>query len=1809
MNGFNARVAKSAVQTKRQSFSRLMMTSALVAVGTLSGISTGHAADYTLPSGGSVVAGATNPFDTSVVGKLGITQTTDRVVINWDSFNIGTDATVQFYQPNSGSLAVNRVLSAGTDPTRILGTLKANGQIMVLDRNGVLFGSGPTLDVGGLVASTGDIDIASVMNGDRVLTLKNFGTGEIINEGTISAADSGLVAFVGPVVKNNGIINAKLGHVSLAAGNETATVDLYGDGLVELAYTDKNDALLSENTGTINAVGGTVLMSAAAAKDVVDSVVNMNGVAHANSATVTNGKIILSAKTVKVGHSADVKGSTKIAATTADLDATIDGAVTGSAKTVNVKSDNAKIKQGLDIIDENGTINVAAGTYNEHLVVIKNGVTLKGAKAGVSGLDASRGTDETIVIPNSPGITIGGDNVTVDGLSFTGAIGANGYGIFVDGGDYATLKNNIIDDVSQFGVYLLNSLGSVVSGNAINNTGNHGIYAVGSAGTEILNNNIGTLSGNNNINGDGVLLETSNGSVVKGNTITETKMTAGEIGSGVHILNSSNVTVGGTLAGDKNTISNAEWDAVKVTNGSNILVEGNNFDNLTRVGVFAKNTNGIVVRGNDIDNAKMYGVQYTDVKGVSSIAGNTIDTVGIDGVYIYFSNNVAVTDNVIGYGADGAVNTGDDTVIGRDGISSVYSAGTNISGNDVANTKRNGIYVQGKSGVVVAGNTVDFTGKTGVYLLGTLNAKVQNNKIGTVGVNNNINGDGVLVETSNGTSVTGNTITKTKSTASEVGNGVHVLNSDNVIVGTGSVGSDRNFISNAEWDGVKITNGKNVTVEGNKIETVKRVGVYARATNGITVRSNDIDDAKMYGAQLQDVIGTSSVVSNSIDKIGIDGINLYFSTNVKVTDNVIGYGLDGLFSTPDDAAATIGRDGISSVYSAGSDISGNKVANTKRNGINVEGKSGVKLTSNTVNNTGKSGVYLLNTTDTKITGNQIGTLGGNNNINGDGILVQTSNGVVIKGNTITKTKSTASEVGSGVHLLNSNDAIVGGPLSGDKNTISNAEWDAVKITNGSNILVEGNDFDNLKRVGVYALNTNGLNILNNNIDVGQMYGVQVDGVTGVTNIIGNTIDKVGFDGISVRYGAKNVNIQNNVIGYGADSSLGTADDKNSGRDGISVVYSTGTNIENNFITNTSRHGVYAQAAAGTNVIGNTINKVVVDGVNLVSASNSTVNGNTIGYGADGFANTSDDTIIGRDGVRVENSATIYIDNNNIANAVANGIHSINGSDFLQINGNTIDNSGDNGIIVEGFASTPIVVFAKSLLSGGLFVNNNTITHSSDNGIEIVGASGTVQISGNNITDSGLNGIYVHNYTNYFKSLSLLGSGDLVLDISGNAITGSNIGVNLTSINGDLNVTNNIITNSNYDGVYVENATGNVEINNNNIDNSVSNGIELNNVGGLVTIDSNHISNSGYNGVLAYNYSSPVISDVQGREGFYVQGNYYASTPISLHIVNNTIENIGSGNGEGGNQQQKIANITPFGFAAVNVDVSGDGYVELSGNTLGNNFEYGLVAYSGTIDLTGATNTIHDTTIGMGFYPTNGAPESDSQEYFNYLASQLSLVKDTIGTIAFIDQSKLFVDLGYGAMFAPGTPTQLDGNNATYTLGGVAIDPATNGGVTQAEYDVLESMINHYNDTADRGQFFFNILPPVSAARTIDQKDVLRDFVITFSDLNGGSLTITGLPSIGGPAGAPPAPTGGAFNPNAIEPAAGDEAGAAPTTTGDIAAVEPAAGGENASCWEDATASLGQGTPVTFNFGAGSSALLQDAASCGNGQAPAQGQSL
>ena len=254
----------------------------------------------------SVVAG------TGSVSTLGntttINQGSQRLAIDWTSLSTRANEALVFNQPNAQAIALNRI--TGSSPSELLGSLTANGQVFVLNPNGVLFGAGSQVNVGGLVASTLDMSNADFMAGRHVFTGSG---GSVVNKGNLNAGQGGYLALLAPEVRNEGVMTASLGTALLAAGNK---VTLKLDNASLLGYSIDQGAInaLAENKQLIQANGGQVLLSAKAVDSLTTATVNNTGVIEAKTIQNKAGRILLmgdmESGIVNVGGMLDASAST-----------------------------------------------------------------------------------------------------------------------------------------------------------------------------------------------------------------------------------------------------------------------------------------------------------------------------------------------------------------------------------------------------------------------------------------------------------------------------------------------------------------------------------------------------------------------------------------------------------------------------------------------------------------------------------------------------------------------------------------------------------------------------------------------------------------------------------------------------------------------------------------------------------------------------------------------------------------------------------------------------------------------------------------------------------------------------------------------------------------------------------------------------------------------------------------------------------------------------------------------------------------------------------------------------------------------------------------------------------------------------------------------------------------------------------------------------------------------------------------------------------------------------------------------------------
>ena len=295
----------------------------------------------TLPTGNVVESGQVKISQSSTT--MNVNQSSNNAVISWNTFNLGSQATVNFNQPSSSSNTLNRVRS--NDPSRIYGNLNANGNLFFINPNGVLFGNGARVNVEGLVATT-----MNMANNDFNQQNYNFNsssnsTSSIINYGTIN---SNYVALISTNVKNSGEINTK-SDLALVSGSN-AKLAISSNGKLSVNVSNSTLENLVENSGTLKSENGQILIKSSAAKSLVASTINspsqkkklisQNGVIKLVSNTGT-----LKAKNIKI-------------------DAGENGRVVSSGK-IDVSSDNSKAGKieitGKEISIQSGSNILAKG--------------------------------------------------------------------------------------------------------------------------------------------------------------------------------------------------------------------------------------------------------------------------------------------------------------------------------------------------------------------------------------------------------------------------------------------------------------------------------------------------------------------------------------------------------------------------------------------------------------------------------------------------------------------------------------------------------------------------------------------------------------------------------------------------------------------------------------------------------------------------------------------------------------------------------------------------------------------------------------------------------------------------------------------------------------------------------------------------------------------------------------------------------------------------------------------------------------------------------------------------------------------------------------------------------------------------------------------------------------------------------------------------------------------------------------------------------------------------------------------------------
>ena len=692
------------------------------------------------PTGADVRAGSASIAGAG--GNTTITQTSQNVAIDWQSFNIGANEAVRFVQPNSSSVALNRVL--GTDPSSILGSLTANGRVFLVNPNGILFGKGASVNVGGLVASTLGITDNDFMAGRYRFTGRadpgdlndpsNPSKGSVLNQGAIHA-DGGYVALLGARVTNQGTISAKLGSVALAAGN-AITLDLAGDGLLNVTVDRGALNALVDNRGLIQAGGGHVLLTAQSAGGLLSTVVNNSGVIEAGSITDHGGVIRLTADEVHLAGTLDASGKT------GGGRLEIGGGWQGSgsllhAQTVTVQAD-AKLLANATELGDGGTISV----WSDGATKVAGTLSATGGARGGSG-----GNIET------SGHQLNVTGIAVDASAPLGAAGSwllDPYNLTVSGG--ATTATQ-----SPAGTWTSNAGGSVVLNTNINSALN--------SGTSVVLQTSGTLGdglGNGDITVSSAIAKTSGaatsltlkaaGSIIVNAGISssvgalDVTLDANTVGGGGYVNVAAPITTlggnlvigGGVSPLTGNAVGNATLGngvtigAALTTGGGAITINGAGNSATTGNYQYGVSINSVAVDagGGNISitgtgggtgaSFANYGVQESATSSIATSGAGTISITGTGG----------------GAGGTGFSNTGlllSGTVVAGGGAIAVTGSGGNSSGASNYGIQQSGAISNSGAGGIILNGTGGGTGGAEFGLYGTANISAGTGNISLIG--------------------------------------------------------------------------------------------------------------------------------------------------------------------------------------------------------------------------------------------------------------------------------------------------------------------------------------------------------------------------------------------------------------------------------------------------------------------------------------------------------------------------------------------------------------------------------------------------------------------------------------------------------------------------------------------------------------------------------------------------------------------------------------------------------------------------------------------------------------------------------------------------------------------------------------------------------------------------------------------------------------------------------------------------------------------------------------------------------------------
>lgn len=831
---------------------------------------------------GEIINGGSGSISRSGT-QMTIHQTSQRLSTNYQSFNIDTGERVEFIQPSQQSVALNRVV--GANASQIFGQLQANGQVFLINPNGIVFGESASVDVGGLLATT-----LSISDDDFFSNNLNFSAssnGSISNQGLITAAENGYLALVSNHVGNSGQMLAPKGSIELLAADEIL-ISL-NDQSIAIESTRETLRGLVENHGLLSSPGGRVVMNSYSLDSLHTTVVNNTGVIEASSLQDVGGEIVIS------GMGGDIfnSGRLDVGAAENNTDAgqvaisgdriaqrgiiTADGLAAGAGGRVELQAESELFATAESSASANGGVSGDGGEviyFSDGNALFDNGASIRargGELAGdggfvdVSGLKwvsaegfvdtrAPNGLDGTFLIDPTD-ITIVAGAVDNNG-SFVGDNWTTGGPTSQIGTDNITtqlLTNNVVIDSSTGA----GGTGDINVNTAIDLEGGNGRSLSLQAFNDLnINANICEGGGTCNFVDDSVTINMSSG----GSTTIADGVVV-DSGNNIIFINS---TTNATITGLKSRSTNDA--AINIISGAGILQSGNlnaDFDAVNG-GVRLQSTFGIGDTGGAIDGvaAKLdLNLTASGDINVSTSSGDVeligLTTPALMDSFIDINGGGALTvsgftvSDTLELHADGDITINDGVVVDARGETiTLYSGGdANISGLQTTNSSTSAVIVSVVGSINSSGDTnLDIDAGAGRATLSS----------GT-GINN-LEVDVETVSLSNVTS--GNVSIEDINNITLVG-----LNTPS---GSSQIESSGNLI---------VDNG--ATITANNLELTAGSGILTLPDSGLSVTGNL-------------VLSAQDIEDNSGRDLELSAQDLTYTSTASMGDNILNTNVDRL---------------------------------------------------------------------------------------------------------------------------------------------------------------------------------------------------------------------------------------------------------------------------------------------------------------------------------------------------------------------------------------------------------------------------------------------------------------------------------------------------------------------------------------------------------------------------------------------------------------------------------------------------------------------------------------------------------------------------------------------------------------------------------------------------------------------------------------------------------------------------------------------------------------------------------------------------